>query len=459
MFGFMTKYSGSLYRGLAVPFSVFVLVASLVLAGYISYWSQRDALRQFEQMAETNAKFVEELQLPRSEALAEKLSTILGVWVGFYHAEGENPHFDNAPWPTTFRPALEDAIAKGPAAFQFGGQEVAIAPFDRQRVQLVLVRETRSVMATGLGGAVLIPTLILTIACGCLAYYLAHRIVIPLTTLTNWLPHLEHDDRAAPEIPFAVSRRGDEIGELARSLEATHRRLRNEQHRRRQSERMATLGRIATSLAHEIRNPAASIGLHADLLARNPDRSNSQSIGLIRAEVDRINDLVNQWLFVVRPAPPQSGRHDFVALVIRIAESLRAAMDHANATLRIAEPAESLPVNCDHARIEQVVRNLLVNAMQAMPEGGDITISFKATNKHAVLIIHDSGAGFSEDALQRFGEPFFSEREGGMGIGLTLAREVIEAHDGKINAVNAPGGGAVIHVQLPLAHPTQPTDS
>lgn len=453
----MHKYNGSLYRGLAIPFSIFVLIASLALAGYISYWIQRDTLRQLKQMAETNANFVEALQLPRSAALAEKLSTVLSVWVGFYTTADENPQFAGAAWSVDFRAALEEAAAKGPTAFQFKGKEVAIAPFESGETHLVLIRETRSLMSTGLGNTVLVPTIFLTLACGCLAYYLAHRIVLPLSTLTNWLPHLEHDDRTAPEIPRAVSQRGDEIGELARALEATHQRLRNEQQRRRQSERMATLGRIATSLAHEIRNPASSIGLHADLLARNANPRDSESIGLIRAEVDRITDLVNQWLFVVRPAPPQSSSHDLVSLVVCIADSLRAPMDHAGAKLRIDEPKEPLPVNCDHARIEQVVRNLLVNAMQAMPEGGDIRVSFETSDNHAMCIIHDSGMGFSENALERFDEAFFSEREGGMGIGLTLAHEVIAAHDGSIDATNAPAGGAVVRVRLP--HSKETTES
>lgn len=452
----MNKIHSSLYRGLAVPFAVFVLLASLALAGYISYWVQQDALRQLERMAGTNVKFMEELQLPRSAGMADKLSTVLGVWVGFHDTTANSPQFENAPWPKELKAPLKKAISQGSANFHFNGHEVAIASFGDQRTQLVLVRESRSLLATGLGDAVLVPTMILTIACVLLAFYLARRIVKPLTNLTNWLPHLQHDDRAAPAIPAAVSSRGDEIGALARALEATHRRLRDEQDRRRQSERMATLGRIATSLAHEIRNPASSISLHADLLARKAVRDNTESIRLIRAEVDRINDLVNQWLFVVRPAPPQSSTHDLVELVLRISGSLRAAMDHAAATLRISEPTEALPVYCDHARIEQVVRNLLVNATQAMPEGGEIRIRFDTADGYAALIIEDSGPGFSEEALARFGEPFFSEREGGMGIGLTLAREVIEAHGGTITARNAPDGGAVVRVQLPLAQPVNP---
>jgi signal transduction histidine kinase len=451
MSALLSQPVGSLYRGIVLPFSIFVLLASLAMAGYISYWSQRDALRQLSQMAETNAKFIEELQLPFSEALSDKLSTVLGVRVEFYKGGPTTDLWlDDAAWSAGFTKAMRQALETGRAAYHLDGREVAIAPFPRREMKLVLVRESRSFMATGLGDAVLVPTVLLTFACGCLAYYLARRIVRPLTSLTGWLPHLEQDDRAVPEVPDEISRRNDEIGELARSLGETHRRLREEQRRRRQSERMATLGRIATSLAHEIRNPASSIGLHADLLARHPAPSSEESIRLIRNEVDRITDLVNQWLFVVRPAPPQSGSHDLVALVRRIAESLRAAADHAGARLCLVDPERAFPVNCDHARIEQVVRNLLVNAIQALPEGGVVRIGFEMDGDNVVIAVHDSGPGFSEDALQRFGEPFFSEREGGMGIGLTLAREVIEAHHGEIHTTNHARGGGLVRIQLPL---------
>jgi len=445
----------SLYRSLVLPFSLFVLLASLGLAGWISYRTQRDALREFAQLAQTNARFIDELQLPLSPALAHKLSTVLGVQVGFYTADGAGLHSGAAAWPDGLESAVEDAIAAASPAFQFRGYAAAVAPFGRQSGHLVLVRASRSFLAVGLGDAVLIPTLVMTLACGLLAYYLAHRIVRPLVILTHWLPHIQQEGVTVAAIPAAVAQRSDEIGELARALEATSQRLREEQCRRRQSERMATLGRIATSLAHEIRNPAASISLHADLLARDPNMPQSESIALIRSEVDRITGLVNQWLFVVRPAPPQCGRHDLVALVRRVSDNLSAALSHAGAAIRMQQPAAPLPVSCDQTRIEQVMRNLLVNALQAMPEGGEIRIHLEAVEDTVVCCIQDSGAGFSDAALQHFGEPFFSEREGGMGIGLTLACEVVEAHQGEITAANAAAGGAVVRVQLPLApgHP------
>lgn len=450
----MAKKSLSLYRSLAVPFSVFVLMASLILGAYISYWSERHALKELEEIAETNAKFIENLQLPRSKAMADKLSTVLGVSVAFYEVDKENEAFPLPEWSGTFHQTLKDATTQSPNTFHLAGKDVAIVPFTGGQTHLLLIRDSRSFFSLGLGSAILIPSVALTIACGCLAFYLAHRLVIPLRTITSWLPYLEHDDRVAPRIDHSVSSRGDEIGELARAIEAAHRKLRDEQARRRQSERMATLGRIATSLAHEIRNPAASIALHADLLARRNEQTDGNSVKMIRAEVDRITGLVNQWLFVVRPTPPQTSSHELTEIVSSITKNMAASLKHSDAKLDLMANSQPVTIRCDRARIEQVIRNLLVNAMQAMPEGGEIRIGFEVDDTLGTLVIHDSGEGFSPEALERFGEPFFSEREGGMGIGLTLAREVIEAHQGRLEAMNAPEGGAVVRLQLPLAEST-----
>ncbi|MCH2064966.1 MAG: ATP-binding protein, partial [Roseibacillus sp.] len=130
----------------------------------------------------------------------------------------------------------------------------------------------------------------------------------------------------------------------------------------------------------------------------------------------------------------------------------RPALSHAGALLEIETPGPAM-ISCDKLRIEQVIRNLIVNACQAMPEGGRIMARLKLDPEHVQLAIQDSGPGFSTEALDRFGEPFFSEREGGMGIGLTLAREVVQAHDGSIQASNTPQGGALIVINFPL-HPS-----
>ena len=405
-----TVRRGSLYKRLVIPLSAFVLLASLGLAIWISSLQRRESLRRFERTAINNAGFMGQVPLPRSTEMANRLSTILEVR---------------------------------------GNYDLAITPLESSQDHLILVRD-REEGLTGIGVWILIPTLFMTAAFGGLVFLLADRIVRPLTLLTRWLPNLKTNEEPENPIPGSLTARSDELGQLARSLKDTHQSLLREQKLRHQSERLATLGRIATSLAHEIRNPAAAIRMHADLIEPRVEAEGSESINLIREEVERITDLVNQWLFVARAQPPERRPHDLVEMLEDVGRRQKPALTHAATHLEINAPKPAL-VDCDKLRIEQVLRNLIVNASQAMPAGGPIIAGLKLAAGEARLTIQDSGSGFSSEALARFGEPFFSEREGGMGIGLTLAREVIQAHDGAIEASNHPGGGALVSVTLPLS--------
>ncbi len=389
-----------------------------------------------------------QVPLPRSREMAQRLSTILEVRVAFLQEGGELVRSTGSGWPRDLETVLERFSRDTTTGVQVGEHDLAITPLTGSRDRLVLVRDKEGGL-TGLGGWVLVPTLFLTAAFGGLVFILANRIVRPLTVLTRWLPNLKRDQDPTDPIPSSLSTRPDELGQLARSLQETHQSLLREQKLRHQSERLATLGRIATSLAHEIRNPAAAIRMHADLIAPRVEASGSESIALIREEVERITDLVNQWLFVARAEPPVRQPHDLIEMLNAVARRQKPALSHAGALLEIEAPGPAM-VSCDKLRIEQVIRNLIVNACQAMPSGGTIKAYIEIRNEDVHLTIHDSGTGFSPEALNRFGEPFFSEREGGMGIGLTLAREVVQAHDGSIQACNSPEGGALMTITLPL---------
>lgn len=421
---------GGLVRGLVVPFSVFVLAGACGMLAWIESLNRRESLHQFAETARANARFVERLRLPSSPELARNLSEVLGVAVGFRLGEGTIEGL-----PEEVRSALSTVATAEERALREGRWELAQAPLRSGEAALVLLREAEP-FAPGKG---LLPAMIIAVLGGGLAMLVARRLVNPLTSLTRWLPNL---DRENPEIlPREVTNRNDEIGTLARSLVESHRRLREETGRRHQAERLAALGRIATSLAHEIRNPAAAIRMHADLLAADPVSGDRDSIVLIREEVDRITDLVNQWLFVARAAPPKTERHDLVALVRRVLIRLAPQFDYAGVTVAGPEGPPAW-VEVDGPRIEQVVRNLLINAVQAMPEGGTISVEVRDEAGGVVLGVGDEGRGFSREALGRWSEPFFSEREGGMGLGLTLAAEVMSGHGGRVEVSNRPEGGA-----------------
>lgn len=206
-----------------------------------------------------------------------------------------------------------------------------------------------------------------------------------------------------------------------------------------QSQRLALLGRMAANLAHEIQNPVAAIRLHGQLLAEtHPDTAS-----LIVDEATAIEGLVNQWMFLARPEPP---RKTPVALADVLRQTLRLlapAADHARVEVR-ADLAGAAEVQADARRLGQVFRNVVLNAIQAMPGGGTLTV----TARDRTITLADTGPGFSATALSRCGRRMYSEKEGGMGIGLTVAQGIVDAHGGQLTLANRPEGGALVRIQL-----------
>lgn len=214
-------------------------------------------------------------------------------------------------------------------------------------------------------------------------------------------------------------------------------------------EKLAVLGRMTAALAHEIQNPVSAIQMHAQLLRGTAAEPEGE---VIEREARRIDDLVNQWMFTSRPEPPRLGDADLGELLTQIVRSLRPRLEHARVTATL-ETHGDLRLPCDGRRLHHVFTNLLTNAMQAMPKGGTVALAATGGADEVVVTVADRGSGFSPAALQRFGEYFFSEREGGMGIGLGVAKAIVEAHGGALRAANAPSGGAVVTVVLPRRAP------
>ncbi|MEZ5303385.1 MAG: histidine kinase dimerization/phospho-acceptor domain-containing protein [Verrucomicrobiales bacterium] len=298
----------SLSRHLALSFSAFVLLGSLAVAGWMAWWHRQQALDDLEQLAKTNVAFVTELRLPKSRELAMRLAHILDCGVGFHFGGSSGSSGGGqrgaGDWPPELAGVIERLAARRePAAAREGGYAVAVAPFAAPDagVSLILVRQSGGLLP-GIAGGAAAPALAITLTGAILAILIGRRIIRPLEAVAGWLPNLDSEDGSAKPLPARISSRPDEIGALARALEQTGEHLRRERERRQRSERLATLGRIATSLAHEIKNPAAAIALHADILAARVSPEDAESIELIHEEVDRITDLVNQWLFVARAA-------------------------------------------------------------------------------------------------------------------------------------------------------------
>jgi signal transduction histidine kinase len=205
------------------------------------------------------------------------------------------------------------------------------------------------------------------------------------------------------------------------------------------AQRLAMLGGMATALAHEIRNPIAAIRLHGQLLTE----AQPGAAGLIVAEADRIDDLVNQWMFLARPAPPHKSEVAVGHLLAETVQLLQPAARHANVDIRV-DAAREWRMQADSSRLRQVFYNIILNAIQAMSTGGTLTI----TARDGVINFADTGPGFSPTALRRWAEMLYSEKEGGMGVGLSVAHEIIQAHGGRLVAVNQSGGGALVRMMV-----------
>jgi signal transduction histidine kinase len=223
--------------------------------------------------------------------------------------------------------------------------------------------------------------------------------------------------------------------------------LARERLKRAQTERLAMLGRVATSLAHDIKNPLASIQLHAQLMTPG-DGEDAKALKMIESESEVIAGLVNQWLHLANPLPPKLVKLDVVECVAAVVRNLEAQARHSVVDIEngLVGP---IWVMGDAQRLAQAFRNLLVNGIQAMPRGGKLRISAESHENTCSLRFADSGPGFSESALAHGTELFFTEKEGGMGVGLNIVASIVELHGGRLELQNGPKGGAVIIVLLP----------
>ncbi len=206
-----------------------------------------------------------------------------------------------------------------------------------------------------------------------------------------------------------------------------------------QAHRLAMLGQMATAMAHEIQNPVAAIRLQGQLLSG----AHPETAALIVGEAATIERLVNQWMFLARPDPPRKTEVALGELIDQTVCVLTPAVAHARVRIRVESDGE-VRLLADARRLSQAFHNIILNAIQAMPGGGTLLITVR---DHSVSFA-DTGPGFSRTALARWAEMLYTEKEGGMGIGLSMAQEVVRAHGGRLTVSNRPEGGALVRIEL-----------
>jgi two-component system, NtrC family, sensor histidine kinase PilS len=218
------------------------------------------------------------------------------------------------------------------------------------------------------------------------------------------------------------------------------------------AERLAALGQLAASLAHEIRNPLSSISGSVQLVrdTASVEAEDRRLLGIVLSEVDRLNDLVSTMLQVGRPKVPQSRTTDVGALAADVVEMAnRGPAQAADVTMQLQPPSAPVLAEVDPDLMRQVLWNLIKNAIQASAQGDGVFVRVRDEGDQVVLEVRDHGKGIAPEEMEHLFDMFYSRRPAGVGLGLALVKQIVDDHAGRVQVDSTPGQGTTFEVWLP----------
>jgi signal transduction histidine kinase len=221
-----------------------------------------------------------------------------------------------------------------------------------------------------------------------------------------------------------------------------------------QRERLSALGNLAAAVAHEIRNPlnAISMGLQrlkVEFYPPDDPKDYSRLTELMLGEVHRLNSIVEQFLSLARPLEIRPEALRVQDLFEEVAALVRGETEQAKVQIRIVAPLTLPPLKADREYLRQTLLNLILNGLQAMPEGGTITLEAKTSNSNVLISVTDTGTGITAENQSRIFEPYFTTKAKGTGLGLAISRRIVEAHGGTITVFSEADQGCRIQISLP----------
>lgn len=235
----------------------------------------------------------------------------------------------------------------------------------------------------------------------------------------------------------------DEIGMLALSFDQMAEELKVSRDRLVQSERLAAIGQLSASVAHEIRNPLTSMKMILQLLKRKVD--DEKTVQIVLDEIDRIDIIVSGLLDFARNIELTLKLTNIKTVIDDVLRIMESNLRHRK--IDIAKYIDPMPdIMLDENRMKQVFMNLILNSMQAMPNGGTITISCKYSERSVCIEVSDNGTGMTQDVLVHAFEPFFSAKSGGTGMGLSNVKRIIEQHGGNIKIESEENKGTKVTI-------------
>ncbi len=293
----------------------------------------------------------------------------------------------------------------------------------------------------------------------CASFFALWRLNKPLHQLSIAAEHVASGDLTV-QLTSKNSNEADEVSRLTRSFNTMTRKLlvqKELEDKLRVLERRGILAEMASNLAHEIRNPLNLINLTADHLGHEykPVEGEKQKvynelIGALKAEVQHLNKMVDDFMNIGRPSKLKKTRFTLHELFEQVQILVKQHLVAKSIRFEVSgDQGEQIFADLEQMRL--VILNLLLNAIEAVPHRGSIIINVKRDEAlyQLMITVQDNGHGIPPEDLERIFEPYFTKRPGGTGLGLALARRIVEEHEGKIKATNHPDGGAQFEITLP----------
>lgn len=309
-------------------------------------------------------------------------------------------------------------------------------------------QERQVVLLVAAGGAVAI--------CAAMLVGLAVLVDRPLVELQENIARLRDGDLT---VKASFATRNDEIGDLGRNFNAMVQQIRETQEELRRlhqtqmsrAEHLATLGELAAGLAHEIRNPLAGIAGVIEIIGRDlPESSPGRQVwGEVKDEMQQIQKILNELLTYARPKAPHFAASDLCATVDHAVRMARQQALSKPIQIELQCTPALPPIEHDATQLEQMLVNLLLNAIQAIDGSGRVDVALQPAPDGAQIVVRDTGRGISPEQLPKIFRPFFTTKGHGTGLGLSLAKRITEAHGGSIEVSSVLNQGTTFTIHLP----------
>lgn len=282
---------------------------------------------------------------------------------------------------------------------------------------------------------------------GWLSIRFSKRLASPIAGLTEFARNFRRgQSHEPPTVRTGIS----EVGELNQAFGEMIQALDRSREQLVRAGKLAVVGEMAAIMAHEVRTPLGILKSSAQMLERRPDLSpqDRELTGFIVSETDRLNRLVTTLLECASPRPPLFQPHDLHDIVRHVVALVGSRAEKKHIAVETCLEAGQSILDCDREQIIQVFLNLVINAIQHVPEGGRIRIVSQDRVDGVVLRVEDDGPGIPEAERDRVFDPFFTRREGGIGLGLTIVQQIVQAHGGEIGVVESGLGGAAFEINF-----------